>query len=127
MNKIYVTESETEHTVSALGKTFHKTDIAPITEAQYKALTFDQAGKKRKLDTDAGTSKDSPVTKPKNSLKPTTKKSTTEKKLYRTGEWYLGTDEEPYDNNGKCLTEGVYSLTIKATPENGRKSMRQQE
>ena len=77
-----------------------------MTEAPYKALTFDQAGKKRKLDTDAETSKVSPVTKPKNSLKPTTKKSTTEKKLYRTGEWYLGTDEEPYDNNGKCLTEG---------------------
>ena len=26
--------------------------------------------------------------------------------MYKQGEWYLGTDAKPYDNNGKCLTEG---------------------
>ena len=80
LNKIYITESETDHTVSALGKTFHKTDIAPITEAQYKALTFDQAGKKRKLD-ETETPKDSPVTKQKTALKPKNKNSTAERKV----------------------------------------------
>ena len=75
-------------------------------EAQYKALTFDLAGKKRKLDSDAGTSKDSPATRPKTSLKFTTKKSATERKLFKQGEWYLGEDKEPCDNNGNKLTEG---------------------
>ena len=35
VNTVYKTEKETEHTVTALGKTYHKNDIAPLTESQY--------------------------------------------------------------------------------------------
>ena len=39
-NTVYKTEKETEHTVTALAKTYHKNDIAPLTESQYKALNL---------------------------------------------------------------------------------------
>ena len=38
VNTVYKTEKETEHTVTALGKTYHKNDIAPLSEGQYRAL-----------------------------------------------------------------------------------------
>ena len=37
VNTVYKTEKETEHTVAALGKTYYKNDIAPVTEGQYRA------------------------------------------------------------------------------------------
>ena len=118
VNTVYNTEKETEHTVTALGKTYHKNDIAPLTESQYKALNLQdqstpsasssqQQGKKRGRQTNKDTGGPSPGPK---SPKPKSSRSRSNARnkgpnpdTYKLGQWHLGNDGNAYDTNNRVI------------------------